>query len=85
VRNISFTQTAFKEYNDWSESNPQIVKRIKELLRDIDHDPFKGIGKPEPLKGNWAGYWSRRIDSEHRLVYKITPDHILIVKCKGHY
>jgi toxin YoeB len=63
----------------------QIVQRIKTLIRDIDHDPFRGIGKPEPLKGNWAGYWSRRIDQEHRLIYKVTQEQILIVKCKGHY
>jgi len=85
VRNLSFTPTAFSEYNEWFESNKQIVQRIKTLIRDIDRDPFRGIGKPEPLKGNWAGYWSRRIDQEHRLVYKVTQDHILIAKCKGHY
>jgi toxin YoeB len=85
LRNLSFTPTAFNEYNDWFESNLQIVQRIKTLIRDIDRDPFKGIGKPEPLKGNWAGYWSRRIDQEHRLIYKVTQEQILIVKCKGHY
>lgn len=85
MRNLSFTPTAFSEYNEWFESNKQIVQRIKTLIRDIDRDPFRGIGKPEPLKGNWAGYWSRRIDQEHRLVYKVTQDHILIAKCKGHY
>jgi toxin YoeB len=63
----------------------QIVQRIKMLIRDIDRDPFKGIGKPELLKGNWSGYWSRRIDSEHRLIYKVTQEQILIAKCKGHY
>ncbi|HEY5326854.1 MAG TPA: Txe/YoeB family addiction module toxin [Mucilaginibacter sp.] len=63
----------------------QIIQRIKILIRDIDRDPFKGLGKPEPLKGNWSGYWSRRIDNEHRLIYKVTNEHILIAKCKGHY
>ncbi len=63
----------------------QIVDRIKILIRDIDRDPFKGIGKPEPLKGNWNGYWSRRIDQEHRLIYKVSQEQILIAKCKGHY
>jgi toxin YoeB len=85
LKNLSFTPVAFNEYNDWFESNPQIIQRIKALIRDIDRDPFKGIGKPEPLKGNWSGYWSRRIDQEHRLIYKVTAEHILIVKCKGHY
>ena len=62
-----------------------MIDRIKVLIRDIERDSFKGIGKPEPLRGNWAGYWSRRIDNEHRLAYKVTDAQILIVKCKGHY
>ena len=85
MRNIAFTKIAFAEYNEWFETNSQIITRIKELIRDIDRDPFKGIGKPEPLKANWAGYWSRRIDIEHRLIYKVSNDQILIAKCKGHY
>jgi toxin YoeB len=85
VRNLAFTPDAFHEYNEWFENNTQIVQRIKALIREIDRDPFKGIGKPEPLKGNWTGYWSRRIDQEHRLIYKVTQEQILIVKCKGHY
>lgn len=85
MRNVAFTPIAFQEYNEWFETNGQLVIRIKALIRDIDRDPFKGIGKPEPLKGNWAGYWSRRIDQEHRLIYKITDAQILIAKCKGHY
>ena len=85
MKNLSFTPTAFNEYNDWFESNMQIIQRIKVLIRDIDRDPFKGIGKSEPLKGNWSGYWSRRIDHEHRLIYKVTSEQILIAKCKGHY
>ena len=67
MRNVAFTPQAFAEYNAWFETNHKIINRIKELVRDIDRDPFKGIGKPEPLKGNWAGCWSRRIDQEHRL------------------
>ncbi len=85
MRNVAFTQAAFDEYNEWFKTNKQIIDRIKTLIKDISRDPFKGIGKPEPLKGNWAGYWSRRIDHEHRLVYKISDTQILIVKCKGHY
>lgn len=85
MRNLAFTPDAFNEYNEWFENNMQFVQRIKALIKDIDRDPFKGIGKPEPLKGNWAGYWSRRIDQEHRLIYKVTREQILIVKCKGHY
>lgn len=85
MRNVAFSPIAFQEYNEWFETNNQMVSRIKTLIRDIDRDPFKGLGKPEPLKGNWAGFWSRRIDQEHRLVYKVSDAQILIVKCKGHY
>jgi toxin YoeB len=85
MRQVAFTQQAFKEYNQWFEGNKSIVDRIKILIREINTEPFKGIGKPEPLRGNWSGYWSRRIDHEHRLIYKVTEHQILIVKCKGHY
>ena len=85
MRNVAFTAVAFQEYNDWYETNHGLISRIKELIRDINRDPFKGIGKPEPLRGNWSGYWSRRIDHEHRLVYKVSDTQILILKCKGHY
>ena len=85
MRNVAFTPIAFQEYNEWFETNAQLISRIKTLIHDIDRDPFKGIGKPEPLKGNWAGYWSRRIDQGHRLIYKISDSQILIAKCKGHY
>lgn len=85
MRNVAFTPIAFQEYNDWFDTNEQMVDRIRALIKDIARDPFKGIGKPEPLKGNWAGFWSRRIDNEHRLIYKISEAQILIAKCKGHY
>jgi toxin YoeB len=85
MRNVAFTPVAFAEYNEWFEKDGQIIDRIKELIRDINRDPFKGIGKPEPLRGNWSGYWSRRINHEHRLIYKVNDTHILIVKCNGHY
>ena len=85
MRNVAFTKQAFSEYNEWFETNTLIIDRIKVLISDIDRDPFKGIGKPEPLRGNWSGYWSRRIDGEHRLIYKVSDTQILIVKCKGHY
>ena len=85
MRNVVFTPVAFQEYNDWFEIKREFFTRIKALIKDIDRDPFNGIGKPEPLRGNWSGYWSRRIDQEHRLIYKVTDSQILIVKCKGHY
>jgi toxin YoeB len=84
MRQIAFTSDAFKEYNDWIERR-EIFDRIKILVRDIDRDPFQGLGKPEPLKGNWKGYWSRRINQEHRLIYWVSELQITIVKCKGHY
>ena len=85
MRNVAFTPIAFQEYNDWFDTNKHLVVRIKALIKDIDRDPFGGIGKPEPLKGNWAGYWIRRIDQEHRLIYKTSDTQILIAKCSGHY
>jgi toxin YoeB len=85
VRTIQFTAKALDEYNDWFAKDPQIVEGIRVLVQDIVREPFKGIGKPEPLKENWSGYWSRRINREHRLVYKVTEAQIIIVKCKGHY
>jgi toxin YoeB len=85
MKDISFTNKAFDEYNEWFETNVQMIDRIKILIRDIGREPFRGLGKPEPLKGNWSGYWSRRINNEHRLVYKVTNEQIIIVKCKGHY
>ena len=82
---ISFTPTAFSEYNEWLKTSPDIALKLVELIRAISRDPFKGLGKPEPLKGNYKGFWSRRITHEHRLIYKVEADTIFIVKCKGHY
>ncbi len=85
MRHVRFTPDAFKEYNKWIELDRGTFEKIKELIKDISRDPFKGLGKPEPLKGNYAGFWSRRITQEHRLIYSITTDTINIVKCQGHY
>lgn len=82
---ISFDQVAFQDYNEWATIDRKVFKRIGDLIRDICRDPFKGIGKPEPLKHNFAGYWSRRITNEHRLVYKYTNEAVYIVSCKFHY
>ncbi len=73
---ISFDAVAFQDYNEWATVDHKIFLRIGELIKDIARDPFKGIGKPEPLKHNLAGFWSRRITSEHRLVYKYTKETI---------
>ena len=85
MRKISFTPDAFKEYNNWMADDMEVVQKIVTLLREIQKDPFKGIGKPEPLKRDYSGYWSRRITQEHRLIYRVTNDYIEIIKCFGHY
>jgi toxin YoeB len=85
MRKITFTPVAFKEYNEWIEKDFETVQKIILLLRDIQNDPFRGLGKPEPLKGSFSGYWSRRITHTNRLVYRATNDHIEIIKCTGHY
>lgn len=85
MKRIAFTPTAFIEYNEWIRENRTIADKIVELIRDISREPFKGLGKPEPLKGDYRGFWSRRITQEHRLIYKVESDSIFIVKCKGHY
>lgn len=82
---ISFDSAAFKDFQSWAIEDKKIFQRIGELIKDISRDPFKGIGKPEPLKHKLAGYWSRRITDEHRLVYKYENDHIYIASCKYHY
>lgn len=82
---IIFTERAFEEYLYWQSQDKRTLKRINTLLKDIDRSPFEGIGKPEGLRGNHTGYWSRRIDDTHRLVYRVQPDLIEVYQCKGHY
>ena len=69
----------------WQTADRKILKRINLLIQDIQREPFDGIGKPEPLRFNLAGFWSRRIDEEHRLVYAIEDESVLIVSCRYHY
>lgn len=82
---ITFSERAFEEYLYWQAQDKKILKRINALLKDIARSPFDGIGKPEGLKENLSGYWSRRIDDTHRLVYRIENDLIEVYQCKGHY
>lgn len=82
---VTFTERAFEEYIRWQAQDKKTLKRINALLRDISRDPFEGIGKPEGLKGNLSGLWSRRIDETNRLVYRVTADTIEVYQCKGHY
>ena len=80
-----FTELSWGDYQFWLKNDKQKLKRINELLKDISRNPYEGIGKPEPLKFNYAGFWSRRIDEEHRLIYRVEDDEIQIVKCRFHY
>ena len=82
---INFTKLAFDEFTNWAIENLKIFIRIRELIESISRDPFKGIGKLEPLKHEFKGCWSRRITDEHRLIYKVSNESILIISCKGHY
>lgn len=85
MNKISFTNRAWEEYCYWQSQDKKTLKRINLLLIDIQRNSFEGIGKPEPLKGNLTGYWSRRIDDVNRLVYRIIDEQIEVVQCKGHY
>jgi len=85
VNRLIFADQAWDDYTHWQVNDQKIVKRINLLIKDIKREPFSGIGEPEPLKYNWSGYWSRRITLEHRLVYKVTDQMILIAQCRYHY
>ena len=82
---ITFNDTSWNEYLFWQKNDKQKLNKINELLKDISRNPNEGIGKPEALKHKYIGYWSRRIDEEHRLIYKVIDDEILILKCRFHY
>ena len=82
---LSWTEDAWEDYEYWQKTSKDKVKQIGKLINAIKRDPFEGIGKPEPLKHDLAGYWSRRIDHEHRLVYEVQDDAIIIVQCRYHY
>ena len=85
THNITFEPKAFNAYQEWAISDKQVFKKINELIQAIDRTPFEGIGKPEPLKHQLTNCWSRRINLEHRLVYQVINDEIIIVSCKFHY
>ncbi|MCC4114076.1 Txe/YoeB family addiction module toxin [Aromatoleum toluclasticum] len=82
---LTFHPQAWEDYLHWQQNDKQILKRINALIRDIVRDPYNGIGKPEALKFNFSGYWSRRIDDEHRIVYKVIDDEVVIAQVRGHY
>lgn len=82
---LTFSAKVWEEYLYWRKTDKAILKRINTLIRDIQREPFAGIGKPEPLKHGLSGYWSRRINDEHRLVYKSTDNQILVAQLRYHY
>ncbi len=82
---IIFTEAAWSDDLWLQENNKKLLKRVNLLIKDIIRDPFDGIGKPEPLKANLSGYWSRRINSEHRLVYEKSEEELTIISCRFHY
>lgn len=82
---IQWDFNAWEDYLYWQKQDKKILNKINQLVKDISRNPFEGIGKPEPLKENLAGFWSRRIDEEHRLVYAVEDNKVLIFLCRGHY
>ncbi len=82
---IQFSETALSQFEDWINTNPRMASKIMKLLKEITRTPFEGTGQPEPLKYELSGYWSRRINLEHRLVYKVEAETITILSCMYHY
>jgi toxin YoeB len=82
---IVFSKISWEDYSSWLNEDKKMLKKINDLIKDIQRNPYEGIGKPEPLKYDLSGYWSRRIDREHRLVYQVYENEIRIYSCKYHY
>jgi len=82
---IVWTAEGLKDYEYWQSSNPKIATRVDRLLEAIQEDPMRGIGKPKPLHGDLSGYWSRKVNSEHRILYLIYDNVVEIFHCRGHY
>ncbi len=82
---LSWADATWEDYLYWQQNDKKILKRINRLIKDIQRNPFEGIGDPEPLRFNWSGYWSRRINKEHRLVYRAKDKELLIAQCRFHY
>jgi toxin YoeB len=85
MRKILLEDNAIEDFEFWSKNDVKILKKIAELFIAISKNPFEGIGKPELLKGNLTGYWSRRINGEHRIVYAVDNEKIIIISCRYHY
>ena len=84
-KKLAWTDEAWKDYLYWQTQDKKTLKRINKLIADVKRDPFQGIGKPEPLKENLSGFWSRRIDDTNRLVYAVDKESITIISCRYHY
>jgi len=82
---IVFMDEAWEDYLFWQQTDKSILKKINQLIKEISRTPFEGTGKPEPLKENLAGFWSRRINLEHRIVYKVENNSLFILQCRYHY
>jgi toxin YoeB len=82
---LVFTETAWADYLHWQQTDPKLLMRVNALIKECSRTPFSGIGKPEPLRGDLKGWWSRRIDQDHRLVYKFADDSLMIAQCRYHY
>ena len=82
---IAFVEDAWAEYMDWQTRDAKTVKKINDLLDDVRRHPFRGLGKPEPLRGDKSGKWSRRVNHEDRLVYRVERDTVVVFQCRGHY
>ena len=80
-----FAEQAWEDYLFWQSADPKVIRRIHELIKDATRHPFEGLGKPEPLRHALAGYWSRRITDQHRMVYKAAGDDLLIAQLRYHY
>lgn len=82
---VLFLPDAFEQYVFWQDRDRASLTKLNRLIRECQRHPFEGTGKPEPLKGDYSGWWSRRIDREHRLVYRVEADTLIIVQCRYHY
>ena len=85
MRDARFRPTGWEDLLYWQAADKTLFRKLVRLIGEIQRDPFTGIGKPEPLKGYLSGYWSRRIDDEHRLVYRATEKEVVIIKARYHY
>ena len=85
MRNVELSEEALQDLAWWTRQDPRKMVRLIRLFAETAGNPFSGIGKPEPLRGNLAGLWSKRIDDEHRLLYRVDNERLYVIRCRGHY